>query len=159
MSLLSEIKKLSGQYRSNASRPAHETRPEHATRSFDIPVRESVKDDSVAAIKEELERSREMLAGIKTEVANLESMQASLKDYLEAQKKETSETIHNENVRVYRNVQAVVLDESSKIKETFEKTNSDAFTKVNLAFIFAILAFGVAFLHFLFDILDKVGVF
>ena len=159
MSFLSEIKKLSGQYRSNASKPAHETRPEHTTRSFDIPVRESNKDDSTAAIKEELERSREMLAGIKTEVANLESMQVSLKDYLDEQKKETSENIHNENVRVYRNVQAVVLDESSKIKESFEKSTSGAFTKVNLAMIFSILAFGISLLHFILDFLDKVGVF
>ena len=100
MSFLSEIKKLSGQYRPNASKQTRETRPEHATRSFDIPVRESVKDDSAAAVKEELERSRELLAGIKTEVANLESMQASLKDYFEENKQETSELIHSENVRV-----------------------------------------------------------
>ena len=159
MSFLSEIKKLSGQYRPNASKQTRETRPEHATRSFDIPVRESVKDDSAATVKEELERSRELLAGIKTEVANLESMQASLKDYFEENKQETSELIHSENVRVYRNVQAVVVDESAKLKESFEKSTSGAYTKVNLAVIFAILAFGIAFIHFVFDILCATGIF
>ena len=159
MSLLSEIKKLSGQRRISTYKPtpAPETQKVHETRSFDIPGRESGSKD-LGELKEELARTAEALVGIKTEVANLESMQDSIKNFFEEQKKDTAENIHKENVKVYRNVQAVVVEESAKLKESVEKSTSGAFTKVNLAFIFAILAFGVALLDFIFDILCHAGI-
>jgi len=158
MSILSEIKKLSGKRTVNSSRPAPEIRQSHETRSFDIPVRTTSGRD-YDELKDELARTNEVLAAIKTEVANLENMQDSMKNFFEEQKKDTAESIHKENVKVYRNVQAVVVDESAKLKESFEKSTTGAYSKVNLAMIFSICAFGIALLHFIFDILCKAGIF
>lgn len=152
------LKRYTGQHSTGSSRVAHETHQVHETRSFDIPVKESSTKDFAGGVRDELSRTAEALEGIKTEVANLESMQDSIKNFFEEQKKDTAENIHKENVKVYRNVQAVVVDETSKLKESIEKVTDNS-TKVNTAMIFAILAFAIAVLHFVFDILDKAGVF
>lgn len=78
---------------------------------------------------------------------------------LEDQKKETQEMIHSENVKVYRNVQAVVVDESSKVKDTVKKNTVAAVKKANLAFVFALLAFIFAVLDLIFNVLVKFNVF
>ena len=155
MSFFSDtFRKYSGHNRAGALRQTRESGRAYETRSFDVPVRENVKNGS-AELKEEMSKTAEALEGIKTEVANLSGMRDSLKSFLEEKQKETAENIHTENVKVYRNVQAVVVDESAKVKESVSETAS----KANAAMVFAIMAFVIAVLHFAFDILCRLGVF
>lgn len=159
MSFLSDLRRISGQRRSRSSRPAYENTGAYEHRSFDIPVQKENVKDSMADIKTELSQNLETLESIKSEVTELKGLQDSVKTMFEAQKKDTAETVHSENVRVYRNVQAVVVDEASKVKETVEKSASETDGKVNAAVTFAVLAFVIAVLHFAFDILCRLGVF
>ena len=160
MSFLSDtLKKYTGQYHTNTSRPARETHQVSETRSFDIPVKEKATEEFAGGVRDELSKTAAALKDIKAEVANLENMQGSIKDFFEEQKRETAESIHKENVKVYRNVQAVVVDETSKLRESIEKSSSDKDTKLNTAMVFAILAFVISVLHFAFSILVSAGVF
>ena len=162
MSFLSDaVKKYTGQIRSFTAKPTHEapkTREaaaEHETRSLNLPVKDNGTKDLAGSVKDELARTADALEGIRNQVANFEDMQNSMKSYFEEQKKDTAENIHKENVKVYRNVQAVVVDESAKVRETADRASSKAGT----AMIFAILACGIALIHFVFDILVTTGVF
>ena len=115
---------------------------------------------------EENERREKTRAGLSKIQAQLEEHFNLLKELKDAPKKEEEEAIqsikdatldivHNENVKVYRNIQAVVVDESAKVKETADNASSKAGT----AMIFAIIACGITLLHFVFDILVQAGVF
>ena len=159
MSFLSDLRRLSGQRRSHSSRAAYENAKAYEPRSFDIPVQKEEAKDNMADIKNELSQNREALESIKSEVEGLKSIPDSVKTLFEEQAKDTKDTIHSENVRVYRNVQAVVVDEAAKIKEAVEKSNSGTEGKINSAVVFAVLAFVIAVLHFAFDILCRAGVF
>ena len=159
MSFLSDLRRLSGQRRSHSSRQAYENGRAYEPRSFDIPVQKEEGKDNMADIKTELSKNLETLEGIRFEVEGLKTIPDSVKTLIEEQSKDTKETIHSENVRVYRNVQAVVVDEAAKIKEAVEKSNSATDGKINSAVVFAVLAFVIAVLHFAFDILCRAGVF
>ena len=123
------LKRYTGQHSTGSSRVAHETHQVHETRSFDIPVKESSTKDFAGGVRDELSRTAEALEGIKTEVANLESMQDSIKNFFEEQKKDTAENIHKENVKVYRNVQAAVddslADQTKAIRGYIESAGKD----------------------------------
>ena len=156
MSFLADtVKKYAGQLRECTSKQAHEAPKARETRSLDIPVRDNGTKDLAGSVKDELARTADALEGIRNQVANFEDMQNSMKGYFEEQKKDTAENIHKENVKVYRNVQAVVVDEAAKVKESADNASSKAGT----AMVFAILAFSIALLHFVFDILVQAGVF
>ena len=159
MSFLSDLRRISGQRRSRSSRQAYESDGTYERRSFDIPVQKEEVKDNMADIRAELSESREALESIKTEVEGLKTIPDSVKSLFEEQSKDTKEAIHSENVRVYRNVQAVVVDEAAKIKESVEKTGSATDGRINTATVFAVLAFVIAVLHFAFDILCRAGVF
>lgn len=75
-------------------------------------------------------------------VERLEEKLAELKDYIEALQGELTEHVHKENVKVYRNVQAVVTEESVKLGEQ-NNVNAAAIKKVSgkasAALIFSIM--------------------
>ncbi len=54
--------------------------------------------------------------------------------------KNSNDFVHKENVKVYRNVQAVVTDELQTQTQHLESENKKLATKVNLAMIFAVLS-------------------
>lgn len=54
--------------------------------------------------------------------------------------KNSNEFVHKENVKVYRNVQAVVTDELQNQTQHLESENKKLATKINLAMIFAVLS-------------------
>lgn len=75
-------------------------------------------------------------------VERLEEKLAELKDYIEVLQGELTEHVHKENVKVYRNVQAVVTEESVKLGEQ-NNVNAAAIKKVSgkasAALIFSIM--------------------
>ncbi len=54
--------------------------------------------------------------------------------------KNSNDFVHKENVKVYRNVQAVVTDELQTQTQHLESENKKLATKINLAMIFAVLS-------------------
>lgn len=104
----------------------------------------------------------------------LEANNLSIQDILDANKsgmveeivrsftetdKETRDYIHNENVKVYRNVQAVVVDETAKLGKSISKCVKTTAKKNSLAVIFSILAFSFSLLNMVMLVLIAFGVF
>ena len=118
---------------------------------------------------EDSERKEKTRAYLNKIQAQLEENFSLLKDIKEAPKKKEEETlqairestldvVHNENVKVYRNVQAVVVSETEKVSDSLNKMNERLNKKLNLAVIFSILAFAFAILTFAYTVLSKYGI-
>ncbi|MCR4932734.1 MAG: hypothetical protein K6A29_00905 [Lachnospiraceae bacterium] len=118
---------------------------------------------------EDSERKEKTRAYLNKIQAQLEENFSLLKDIKEAPKKKEEETlqairestldvVHNENVKVYRNVQAVVVSETEKVSDSLNKMNERLNKKLNIAVIFSILAFAFAILTFAYTVLLKYGV-
>ena len=78
---------------------------------------------------------------------NTEEIQENLKEYIDAAGSNITDFVHKENVKVYRNVQAVVVDELKKqnddLSERFERLSKTQRTTRNVAvcgMIFALLS-------------------
>ena len=118
---------------------------------------------------EDSERKEKTRAYLNKIQAQLEENFSLLKDIKEAPKKKEEETlqairestldvVHNENVKVYRNVQAVVVSETEKVSDSLNKMNERLNKKLNIAVIFSILAFAFAILTFAYTVLSKYGI-
>ena len=118
---------------------------------------------------EDSERKEKTRAYLNKIQAQLEENFSLLKDIKEALKKKEEETIqairestldvvHNENVKVYRNVQAVVVSETEKVSDSLNKMNERLNKKLNIAVIFSILAFAFAILTFAYTVLSEYGI-
>lgn len=79
-------------------------------------------------------------------------------DAIANSKKETLDAIHQENVKVYRNVQAVVVEETSKVSKGVLFLKDSVDKKVNVAIVFAILAFALSLINLVFDVLCKFNI-
>ena len=118
---------------------------------------------------EDSERKEKTRAYLNKIQAQLEENFSLLKDIKEAPKKKEEESlqairestldvVHNENVKVYRNVQAVVVSETEKVSDSLNKMNERLNKKLNIAVIFSILAFAFAILTFAYTVLSKYGI-
>lgn len=77
---------------------------------------------------------------------------------LEDQKKEVRDLIHSENVKVYRNVQAVIVDENAKLSETVNASKRFLSKKISTSAAFSILSFFVAILILAFELIQYLGI-
>ena len=118
---------------------------------------------------EDSERREKTKSGLNKIQAQLEEHIKLLKEMKDAPGKGEEETVqaikdatldivHNENVKVYRNVQAVVVSETEKVTDSLKGINERLNKKLNLAVIFSILAFVFALLTFAYTVLTKYGV-
>lgn len=73
----------------------------------------------------------------------METLQAN-KQEIEELLKKTEEYVHTEDVKVYRNVQAVIVEETAKQTETFSNMHHASGKKETAILIFSILAFAGA---------------
>lgn len=89
-------------------------------------------DESIAKIKEVQAESQD--------IQPLEEKLTELKTVFEAMQAEITEYVHKENVKVYRNVQAVVVEEFSKLNESIGETMKANTVKVNAVFGISIAA-------------------
>lgn len=93
------------------------------------------------------------LSRIKELQQNTEEIQADLKNHLDSKSSELADFVHKENVKVYRNVQAAMVEECRKQSEVLEEKlaliagRQKSNTRVAVtAMVFALLsAAGVAF--------------
>ena len=82
-----------------------------------------------------------------------------LKQTLEEKLDGSKDYVHRECVKVYRNVQAVVTEESSKMNEQLENAVQKVFKKVKTASLFAMLAFFIGVVSLALQILKILGIF
>ena len=96
-------------------------------------------------IKTNFRRSEEELASLKEEMRTaMEGMKPSAEEIvpsMEEMLEKSNDFVHKENVKVYRNVQAVVVEETKKQTEALEPVLKKSTGKVKAVFVFAVLAF------------------
>lgn len=98
--------------------------------------------------EERLKEREEALEQTRTTTNEVSTIVKELNELLDSNQKELMEKfnssddyLHKENVKVYRNVQAVVIDETTKRTEEIIKKNQEQITKYGKpALVFAILA-------------------
>lgn len=124
-------------------------------------IKEAIEDLKVnnveASVNHALEENNSKL--IEVLEANKNDTVDQITDVLESQKEEYKELVHYENVKVYRNVQAVVVDEAGKAAEKVTQSEKNITKKINVAIAFGAIAMISAFLNLAFNILTKFGVF
>ena len=81
--------------------------------------------------------------------AKLEELKASIQPMLD----QLSEHVHKENVKVYRNVQAVVVDETTKVTDTLGKTVKSLSGKLTAVLTISIVALLASVAGLVFQIL------
>lgn len=103
-----------------------------------------------------LEEQKEALAALETLVKESdETMRAAFEELLE----KTTDFVHKENVKVYRNVQAVVVDENKKQTEALELSQKKAAGKNKATLTFAILTFVAVLADAAVNLLIHFGIF
>lgn len=87
-------------------------------------------------VKAALENSREELSALQNEMkASVEGIAPSL----EAMVEKANDFVHKENVKVYRNVQAVVVEETKKQTEALEAIQKKSTGKSKATLVFAVI--------------------
>lgn len=109
--------------------------------------------DKSAEIEKKLQDNNEVIEkSLKENNAQLEEKLKELAEGIQTNKQEieellkkTEEYVHTEDVKVYRNVQAVVVEETAKQTEVLTNAQGGTNKKITAILVFAILAFaGVA---------------
>lgn len=88
------------------------------------------------SVKATLENSREELSALQNEIkVSMDGIAPSL----DAMVEKANDFVHKENVKVYRNVQAVVVEETKKQTEALEALQKKSTGKSKAALVFAVL--------------------
>lgn len=107
--------------------------------------------------------SEEQLAALKEQTEALqESLKSQMESPLAAQKEQIVDYVHKENVKVYRNVQAVVVDEANKQNESISNMLNKVTAKNQLMMrlvIASVACSGVSLAATIFLILRSLGIF
>ena len=110
---------------------------------------QQTSDASIAGINQTVEESLAKIAEIKENTANLEAITETMtgvQEKLEQSFKGLEDFLHTDNVKVYRNVQAAMIEELEKqtavIRETQEKSARS--TKLLLPFMIITMIFSLA---------------
>lgn len=106
--------------------------------------------------------SEEQLAVLREQAEALqESLKSQLESPLTAQKEQIVDYVHKENVKVYRNVQAVVVDEANKQNESISNMLNKVVAKNQLLLkmvIASVACSGVSLVAVIFLILRSLGI-
>ncbi len=122
-------------------------------------------DVQKAEAKKSVEIAAMTMEQMQDKVVRMQETVAELTAALEKNQKEVAEWfkqaddfLHKENVKVYRNVQAVVVEEVGNKAETIMKAQEDTVKKSNkTVLIFAVLGFVAAAASFVTQLLDVMG--
>ncbi|MBO5032123.1 MAG: hypothetical protein J6C19_08085 [Lachnospiraceae bacterium] len=116
---------------------------------------QSMKEDEqklIAALRDltdeqtrnrEAELERKEAERLERERGEAEQQQADISaitDILEDKFQRSDDFVHKENVKVYRNVQAVVVDELKRYTENTQTVNNELKAKLNKVFLFSIIS-------------------
>ena len=111
-------------------------------------------DESIQKI-EEMGASQNSMEDIKEP---LEESMKELKNYMETLSEKSDDYLHKENVKVYRNVQAAIVEETAKQTETLLKAQKKANAKATAALVISIVAMAAILSDLVLNILMYLGV-
>lgn len=146
--------------------PERKAKPERSSISFEnlsLQIKNSFDeaDEKNAKLIEALEDKlpKAVADSLLSELSsNNEALLGKIEETLANQKKDTQDIIHTENVKVYRNVQAVVVEESGKQSAKTDALKSFTAKKMDVAITFSILAFIASLLTLAFNVLSWMGI-
>ena len=124
-----------------------------------VPGAERLVEEKVAAGIKQL--AQEQAADIKQLVqeqtsgmsCSVEEQMSNISQKMEEQSSQSNDFVHRENVKVYRNVQAVVLDEAGKQKEALENAVKTVSGRLNTVLGISIGALAAGVLGLVFQVL------
>ena len=123
-------------------------------------------DESMEKIRQiqpepdQAERIRNQLATLQSQVqSQLASQQEQVQDQLTALQEAVNDFVHKENVKVYRNVQAVVVEEGSKQAKALEECSSKTGKKQTGIMVMAILTLVAVLADIAVNLLIHFGIF
>ena len=124
-------------------------------------------DEQKAEAKKNVEAAANSVEQVEEKVAKIQETVAQFTDVLDKNQKDIAEWfkqaddfLHKENVKVYRNVQAVVVDEVAAKAENIMKAQEDVAKKSRKpVLVFAVLGFLAAAASLVIQILDIMGMF
>jgi len=124
-------------------------------------------DEQKAEAKKSVEAAAGTVEQMEEKVVKIQETVAQLTDVLDKNQKDIEEWfkqaddfLHKENVKVYRNVQAVVVDEVANKAENIMKAQEEAVKKSGKpVLIFAVLGFVAAAASLVIQILNIMGIF
>lgn len=98
-------------------------------------------DEQARNREAELERkAEERLEQEREDTAQKQADISAITDILEDKFQRSDDFVHKENVKVYRNVQAVVVDELKRYTENAQTDNNELKAKLNKVFLFSIIS-------------------
>ena len=140
----------------------HKLTAESLTKIADIQLESDVQK---AEAKKAVDTAAVTIEHMEAKVVKMQETVANLTESLEKNQKEISEWfkqaddfLHKENVKVYRNVQAVVVEEVGNKADAIMKAQEETVKKSNKpVLIFAVLGFVAAAASLVVQILDAMG--
>ncbi len=107
--------------------------------------------------KKEEEAQRKLLEEQQKEEERL-AREAENKKALEEMFRQSDDFVHKENVKVYRNVQAVVVDELKNQTEGLTKHNQELYTKMKSTKTMVIIAIAIGLINIVLTVLSILGI-
>lgn len=117
-------------------------------------IKKPSEDDE---LKKEEEAQRKLLEEQQKEEERL-AREAENKKALEEMFRQSDDFVHKENVKVYRNVQAVVVDELKNQTEGLTKHNQELYTKMKSTKTMVIIAIALGAINILLTVLSIFGI-
>ena len=117
-------------------------------------IKKPSEDDE---LKKEEEAQRKLLEEQQKEEERL-AREAENKKALEEMFRQSDDFVHKENVKVYRNVQAVVVDELKNQTEGLTKHNQELYTKMKSTKTMVIIAIALGAINILLTVLSILGI-
>jgi len=117
--------------------------------------------ENVDNVRDLLAQCMEKLESLEKESGQAEDVEkqlAGIKSLLEERLTQSEEFMHSENVKVYRNVQAVVVDETKRQAEEAQTQYQKLDKKVNRVMIFSILSMAASIISILLMIINMLNI-
>ena len=107
--------------------------------------------------KKQEEEERKLLEEQKREEARL-AREEENKKAIEEMFRQSDDFVHKENVKVYRNVQAVVVDELKNQTEGLTKHNQELYSKIKSTNVFVFIAIALGLVNVILTVLLILGI-
>ena len=117
-------------------------------------MKNPTEEDEERKAEEEKKRAQEEKVKEEARLAKEEEDKKALEDMF----KQSDEFVHKENVKVYRNVQAVVVDEFKNQTEGLTKHNRELYEKMKSIRVFVIIAIALGVANVILTVLKILGI-
>lgn len=124
-----------------------------------LAILQDLTDEQTRNREAELERKEE--ERIEKERALAEKKEADIKamsELLDTRFERSEDFVHKENVKVYRNVQAVVVDELKRCMESYESDKNGLAAKLNRVMVFSVLSMAASVVSVVLCVLMAAGI-